>query len=85
VITRQPYQPVWQWDNNDPFGNNVPNADPNSTGTAFEFNLRFPGQYFDQETGLHYNYHRTYDPQTGRYIILVSMEPAAAQSSPSFA
>jgi RHS repeat-associated protein len=31
-------------------------------------NLRFPGQYFDQETGLHYNYFRYYDPSTGRYI-----------------
>lgn len=28
----------------------------------------FPGQYFDSETGLHYNYFRTYDPSTGRYI-----------------
>ena len=31
-------------------------------------NLRFQGQYFDAETGLHYNYHRYYDPRTGRYI-----------------
>ena len=31
-------------------------------------NLRFPGQYYDQETGLHYNYHRYYDPRTGRYL-----------------
>ena len=30
--------------------------------------LRFPGQYHDQETGLHYNYHRYYDPQVGRYL-----------------
>ncbi|MFF8916666.1 RHS repeat-associated core domain-containing protein [Streptomyces sp. NPDC015032] len=30
--------------------------------------LRYPGQYFDPETGLHYNVHRYYDPQTGRYI-----------------
>ncbi|WP_406108769.1 DUF6531 domain-containing protein [Streptomyces sp. NBC_01003] len=30
--------------------------------------LRFPGQYFDPETGLHYNYFRHYDPQTGRYL-----------------
>jgi len=31
-------------------------------------NLRFPGQYYDEETGLHYNYQRYYDPRTGRYI-----------------
>jgi RHS repeat-associated protein len=30
--------------------------------------MRLPGQYFDIETGLHYNYYRTYDPATGRYI-----------------
>lgn len=30
--------------------------------------LRFPGQYFDEETGHHYNYFRDYDPKTGRYI-----------------
>jgi RHS repeat-associated protein len=30
--------------------------------------LRFPGQYHDPETGLHYNHHRYYDPLTGRYL-----------------
>ncbi|SFB61831.1 RHS repeat-associated core domain-containing protein [Amycolatopsis marina] len=29
--------------------------------------LRFPGQYYDDETGLHYNYFRYYDPHSGRY------------------
>ncbi|MFI5687704.1 RHS repeat-associated core domain-containing protein [Streptomyces sp. NPDC051636] len=30
--------------------------------------LRFPGQYHDVETGHHYNLHRHYDPETGRYL-----------------
>ncbi|MEU4918768.1 putative T7SS-secreted protein [Streptomyces parvus] len=30
--------------------------------------LRFPGQYYDPESGLHYNHHRHYDPQTARYL-----------------
>lgn len=30
--------------------------------------LRFPGQYHDRETGLHYNFHRYYDPATARYL-----------------
>ena len=31
-------------------------------------NLRFPRQYYDEESGLHYNYHRYYDPDIGRYL-----------------
>jgi RHS repeat-associated protein len=31
-------------------------------------NIRLPGQYFDVETGLHDNLHRTYNPKTGRYL-----------------
>ncbi|MEM7465428.1 MAG: RHS repeat-associated core domain-containing protein [Pseudomonadota bacterium] len=46
-----------------PFGQAI--VDPQSTA---ELNLRFPGQYYDQETGFHYNYYRDYDPETGRYI-----------------
>jgi RHS repeat-associated protein len=37
------------------------------TGTASN-NLRFPGQYFLIEAGLHYNWHRHYDPTLGRYL-----------------
>ncbi|MDZ4099922.1 MAG: RHS repeat-associated core domain-containing protein [Methylophilaceae bacterium] len=42
--------------------------DPDHDGHPFIYNLRFPGQYYDKETGLHYNTHRDYDPSTGRYI-----------------
>ena len=35
---------------------------------ALEQNLRFPGQWFQAETGLHQNWMRDYDPTTGRYL-----------------
>ncbi|WP_432171716.1 RHS repeat-associated core domain-containing protein [Streptomyces sp. 1222.5] len=38
-----------------------------SASTAYT-PLRFPGQYYDAESGLHYNYFRTYDPDTARYL-----------------
>jgi len=53
---------VWQADYL-PFGK--AEVDPSS---IVESNIRFPGQYFDVETGLHYNWHRYYDPATGRYM-----------------
>ena len=58
---------VWQWDNTDPFGANMPNENPGGAG-QFTFNLRFAGQYFDRETGTHYNINRDYSPALGRYI-----------------
>jgi RHS repeat-associated protein len=58
---------VWKWDNTEPFGNSSPNENPSGLG-MFAFNLRFPGQYWDSETGTAYNYHRTYDASIGRYI-----------------
>jgi RHS repeat-associated protein len=39
-----------------------------TSGRSFVYNPRFPGQYYDAETGLNYNYHRDYDPAVGRYI-----------------
>ncbi|MBL8517903.1 MAG: hypothetical protein JNM76_13150 [Betaproteobacteria bacterium] len=59
-------QVVWKWDNTEPFGNNAANENPSGLGT-FTYNLRFPGQYADQENGTRYNYFRDYDPVTGRY------------------
>lgn len=39
-----------------------------SAPASFSFNLRLPGQYEDAETGWHYNFHRYYNPDTGRYL-----------------
>lgn len=58
---------VWAWES-DPFGTTLPNEDPDGDGVVFSLNLRFPGQHFDAETGLHYNYYRDYNPVTGRYV-----------------
>ena len=58
---------VWAWQGT-AFGSFIANEDPDNDGTNTTVNLRFPGQYYDQETQLHYNYFRYYDPQTGRYI-----------------
>lgn len=62
VISDAQGDSVWQADYS-PFGQASVSA-----SSTITFNLRFPGQYFDAETGLHYNYYRIYDPATGRYI-----------------
>lgn len=67
-LTDKDQRTVWTWDNEDPYGSNPANEDPDQDGVSVSFNLRFPGQYKDDETGLHYNYFRNYDPSTGRYI-----------------
>lgn len=43
-------------------------ASPRAGRNTFTMNLRLPGQYWDAATGLHYNRHRYYDPQSGRYL-----------------
>ena len=56
---------VWRWDyfaNNSAFGENAPSVQ------TVTLNLRFPGQYYDAETGLSYNYFRDYEAGTGRYV-----------------
>ena len=73
---------VWQWPysafgENKPTGTLTATANPKAAitnqpillkaTTPTEFNLRLPGQYYDQESGLSYNTFRTYDPAQGRY------------------
>ena len=67
AITDEQSKVVWRWDPR-PFGDSEADEDPDQDRNKFSFNLRFPGQYVDVETGLFYNYHRYYDPSLGRYI-----------------
>lgn len=68
VISFASSQVVWNW-NPGPFGTGAPNENPSGApGQSFTLNLRFPGQYFDSETGVSYNYFRDYDSKTGRYL-----------------
>ena len=78
-LTQADGQPAWQWAYS-AYGDEAPTlgarrftdetTKPTTGATSIapvRFNLRYPGQYFDEETGLHYNYFRSYDPRTGRY------------------
>ncbi len=67
VLTDEAGTVVWtaQYD---PFGKATVNDDPDGDGNSVTLNARFPGQYYDSETSLHYNYFRYYDPGTGRYL-----------------
>jgi RHS repeat-associated protein len=49
-------------------------------GNSVTFNIRFPGQYFDAESGLHDNRFRTYDPAVGRYL---SADPLGQRARPN--
>jgi RHS repeat-associated protein len=78
-LTQADGQAAWQWaysayGDEAPtlgakrFTNETTNPTTGSTNIPpVRFNLRYPGQYFDEESGLHYNYFRSYDPRTGRY------------------
>ncbi len=62
----------WTWDlmASEPFGATAANEAPagQSGAQVMAMNLRFPGQYLDKETGSFYNYFRSYNPSTGRYL-----------------
>lgn len=60
---------VWNWDMaSEAFGNSDPNEDPDGDGNKVVLDMRYPGQRYDAATGLNYNYHRDYDPGSGRYV-----------------
>ncbi|MBL8299632.1 MAG: RHS repeat protein [Rhodanobacteraceae bacterium] len=63
---------TWEWPlTGAPFGEDPPAPGSSvitPTDIPLDMNLRFPGQYLDEESGLHYNYFRDYDPTIGRYV-----------------
>jgi len=61
VMTDETGNVVWRADYK-PFG------EATVTTSEIENGFRFPGQYRDEETGLHQNYHRSFGAQTGRYL-----------------
>ena len=78
-LTQADGQAAWQWAYS-AFGEEQPTTGakrftseattPTTGATSIPevtFNLRYPGQYFDSETKLHYNHFRSYDGRTGRY------------------
>lgn len=58
---------VWRWDG-EAFGESAPKQAVPAGAYPVYVNLRNPGQYSDQESGLFYNRARYYNPQVGRYI-----------------
>jgi RHS repeat-associated protein len=61
LMTDESQNIVWQ-------GEYLPFGETLSVTGSVTNNLRFPGQYFDSETELHYNYYRDYNPVIGRYV-----------------
>jgi len=66
---------VWRWPlvtdpslGSNAFGNQAAIVDPDANSVVTFFSLRFPGQQYDANSGLHYNYFRDYEPATGRYV-----------------
>lgn len=60
-------QVVWRWES-DAFGARAPNRDADGNGQLTTVDLRFPSQIADNPTPAVYNWHRYYDPTSGRYV-----------------
>jgi len=67
IATNDAQQITWTW-RSDAFGVGQIDKDPDGDGIKTNIRLRFPGQYEDGESGLHYNYFRDYHPGWGRYV-----------------
>ncbi|MGV7207018.1 DUF6765 family protein [Oxalobacteraceae bacterium A2-2] len=68
VVLNAQQKIIWQAATG-PFGETrLLHSGANKKAQPFELNLRLPGQVYDAETGLHYNYLRDYDPTLGRYL-----------------
>jgi RHS repeat-associated protein len=65
IVVDQSGAKRWRW-LAEPFGTTAPETNPDGLG-AFTQNLRFPGQYADAESGLWYNYFRSYDSSKSGY------------------
>ena len=62
-----------------PFGRRLASSEP-APFSGYRLALRLPGQIEDPETGLHYNDHRYYNPDTGRYL---SPDPLGPDAGPN--
>ena len=78
LLTNSTGAAVWR-SRHQAFGKAHIEADPDSDGTSLAFPFRFPGQYQDAETGLHYNRHRYYSPELGRYLSPDPRSPRAVR------
>jgi len=64
VVTDSTGTVIWSWAyQGNPFGEQQP-----TSSTGYVLNLRYPGQYYDAESGTNYNVNRNYESATGRYL-----------------
>jgi RHS repeat-associated protein len=76
AIADESGQTIWTWNLvGNPFGEQQP-----VSSTGYVYNLRFPGQYYDQETGWNYNVNRYFDPAIGGFTQVDPLGFAGGQS-----
>ncbi|KAG9602228.1 hypothetical protein KCV01_g7290, partial [Aureobasidium melanogenum] len=76
AVTNTQTATLWAW----PVENNVFGEKSSQPSQIYIYNLRFPGQQYDAESGLMYNVNRDYDPSSGRYI---QSDPIGLNGGPS--